>query len=133
MRPRPSTKSSTYIALGTLVFSIGVFVYAVAMGPKNYAPCTAVDYHDERYQYAVRAGGNCQSSIQRAIVTDALVQYVEQDTPDTVCGVQCLKLTRGGRWEGYVAFGAPTYDWEKYLDHCFSVSKLGQCKEGAKS
>lgn len=48
--------------------------------------------------------------------------------PDSVCGVECVKLMHGADWEGYVAFGASTYDWEEYLEQCSSVAKLGQCR-----
>lgn len=62
----------------------------------------------------------------------ALLHYASTEMTDSICGVHCLKQTHGGDWEGYVVFGAPTYNWEKYLDQCSSVAKYGQCRKGGK-
>lgn len=98
----------------------------------NARDCSAEEFHNEKYQYAVRAKGNCHTTAQRATIEGAIDHYVDEKLPDSVCGVQCMKLTHGGDWEGYVVFGAGTYNWEKWLDMCASVGKLGHCEKGGK-
>ena len=94
--------------------------------------CTAVEYHDDRYKYAVRAKGTCQAAAEPGTILGSLLDYVDKELPSSVCGMHCIMLTQGGGWEGYVMFGAKTYDWEQYLNRSYLVAKYGQCKEGEK-
>lgn len=94
--------------------------------------CYPEEFHDPDYQYAVMTKGNCHTTAQRSTIQGAIDHYIDKEMPKSTCGVQCMKLTHGGNWEGYVVFGAGTYDWEHYLDMCASISKLGQCESGGK-
>lgn len=90
------------------------------MSDKN--ACMPVEYHDDRYQYAVRVEDSCRTSAQHVGIIEVLSLYADKHLSDRVCGVQCMRLTHSGDWEGYVVFGASEYDWEYYLDRCVSMA-----------
>lgn len=115
-----------------LAASLGTTIAQLVSSKSDRRVCEPEEYHDPRFQFAVRAKGNCHTSATRATVEGAIDHYIDKKLPDSVCGVQCMKLTHGGDWEGYVVFGAGPYDWEKWLDMCALVSKLGQCEKGGK-
>lgn len=94
--------------------------------------CTPQEFDNVNYQYAVRAKGNCYTTAQRETIEGAIDHYIDENFDTRMCGVQCMKLTHGGNWQGYVVFGKPDYDWRYYLDMCASVSKLGHCESGGK-
>lgn len=121
------TLASFGVSLAALITS------TVMSGSGGDGACTAVEYHDDRYQYAVQAQGTCQTSAQRETVLGALLHYADKELPDSICGLHCMRLTLGGDWEGYVVFGAPTYDWDYYLQRCRSVGQYGQCESGGRS
>lgn len=112
----------------SIAFGVAGLVYTASQNRK----CTAQEFDNSNYQYAVRAKGNCHTTAQRNTIEGAIDHYIDTQIPESACGVRCMKLTHGGNWQGYVVFGAPTYDWEKYLDQCAAVSKLGHCTSGGK-
>lgn len=116
----------------SLASSVALSVAALLYTKSDKRDCHPEEFHNAEYQYAVRTKGSCHTTAQRPTIEGAMDHWIDEELPPSVCGVHCLKLTHGGNWQGYVVFGAGTYDWEKYLDQCTSVSKLGQCESGGK-
>lgn len=117
----------------------GAFGASIAFGVANLLytnsqnrQCTPEEFDNKDYQYAVRATGKCHTDAQRNTIEGAIDHYIDEKVPSTTCGVRCMQLTHGGQWRGYVVFGAPTYDWEKYLAKCANVAQIGQCVSGGK-
>lgn len=121
------------IALSSLVGTVALRIAQTVTSSSKESDCSAQQFHNEKYQYAVRSKGNCSNTASRQTVEGALIHFLELELPDSVCGLQCVRLTHGGGgWEGYVVFGAGNYDWEKWLDQCFAVTKFGECQSGGK-
>jgi len=114
--------------IGTV--ALGIAQLVGTKSDKN--DCQPEEYHNDKYQYAVRSKGVCQTKASLETIQGAIDRYVDKELDDSICAVQCMKLTRGGDWEGYVVFGAGEYDWEMWLDRCATVGKLGQCQSGGK-
>ncbi|KAH9824565.1 hypothetical protein Tdes44962_MAKER04385 [Teratosphaeria destructans] len=118
------------LSVGSFMSSIAFGVASLVSAKSDGATCTAESFENNNYQYAVRAKGNCHTTAQRETIEGAIEHYMDKEVPDSVCGVQCMKLTHGGNWQGYVVWGAPDYDWKKYLDMCATVNTLGHCESG---
>ena len=114
--------------LGTTALGIANLVYSKSQD----RTCTPEEFDNVNYQYAVRAMGNCHTTAQRETIEGAIDHYISENFDDSVCGVQCMRLTHGRDWQGYVVFGKPDYDWKRYLNMCATVTKIGHCESGGK-
>jgi hypothetical protein len=120
------------LASTSLAGTIGLGVAGLLYSKSSNNDCSAEELDTPDYQYAVRTTGKCHTTAQRTTIEGALDHYIDEEMPPNVCGVHCLKLTDGGNWQGYVVFGVGNYNWEKYLDQCAQVGKLGHCESGGK-
>lgn len=120
------------ITLAGVGVSMGLGIGNLVDKMSKQRTCSPQEFDNINYQYAVRAKGNCHTTAQRDTIQGAILHYLNENFNESTCGVQCMKLTHGAQWEGYVVFGKPNYDWSYYLDKCSDISKLGHCEKGGK-
>ncbi|KAG5657935.1 hypothetical protein KAF25_007968 [Fusarium avenaceum] len=81
-----------------------------------------------RYRY-YSAGGDCDTTAEEKTIAGALEDHLKQ-FGDPLCETQCLNLTHGGTWNGFLLIG-PADDFNSkaycgpklHFDHCTSGGK----------
>ncbi|OGM47228.1 hypothetical protein ABOM_003983 [Aspergillus bombycis] len=82
------------------------------------------------YEYHA-TGRHCDTTAEQKTIEGAIYKYLKSVEHGTVCGTQCIKLTHGGTWEGYLKFGrAGDFDRSAY---CGPNLEFSNCGSGGKN
>lgn len=57
------------------------------------------------------SGRNCDITAQRAIITGAIKNYLDDTNGNNLCGTECLHMDHGGTWDGWLKLG-PTANFK---------------------
>ncbi|APA16250.1 predicted protein [Sclerotinia sclerotiorum 1980 UF-70] len=77
------------------------------------------------------SGRNCDTTAQEDTIQGAIKQHLENVDQGSLCGTQCLNLSHGGTWEGYLLIGpADSFNSGAY---CGSSLAWSQCTSGGKN
>lgn len=81
------------------------------------------------YRYYAN-GANCDTTAERSTIAGAIEHHIKHVNGAKLCQTECLDLTHGGTWNGYLLIG-PTngFDSSKY---CGPNLGFGSCDAGGK-
>lgn len=81
--------------------------------------------------YATTTGGDCRSTAELATVQGALYNLIQtQFVNDELCGSQCIKLSHGGTWTGWLAISTSQSALSSFqCGSSVGVPNCGDCGE----
>ncbi|KAM0721938.1 hypothetical protein Q7P37_002863 [Cladosporium fusiforme] len=78
--------------------------------------------------YATGKNGHvCGTTAQLKTIEGAIAKYL-RDVDKRVCGVQCIRMTHGGTWTGYVTLSPDSISLDDY--YCGKQYTFGDCLSG---
>lgn len=123
------TNLAQCVAIGSAVSGVAIAIAALIKTDSNNNDCSVHKGSYDNINYQVSAtGNNCDTTAQQSTISGAINNFISTVDTNNICGVQCLQLTHGGTWSGYVLIGASSYDLNSYS--CDLAGTFGNCASG---
>ncbi|CAM9022546.1 unnamed protein product [Wickerhamomyces anomalus] len=74
-------------------------------------------------------GKGCHTTAKPRTISGAIKKWISTQSEGQVCKSQCIKITHGGYWTGYVAFGN-NKDAVKNVKCDSSIGRVSRCSKG---
>lgn len=117
------------VGVAGVLTQLGLGIATLLKGNSSNSDCSTHTGSIDNVQYSVYATGrNCDTTAQLNTIQGALNHFISSVDDDEICGVQCLRLTHGVTWTGYVLMGDTTYNLNN--DICDFTGSFGTCASG---
>lgn len=127
----PANVGACVAVVGT-VSAIAIGIAGLLKSDSNSNDCGTHTGSLDGVNYSVYAtGNNCDTTAQLGTISGALNNFIATVDENTICGVQCLKLTHGGTWSAYVLLGQSSYNLNNYS--CDLAGTFGSCASGGEA
>ncbi|OJJ64727.1 hypothetical protein ASPSYDRAFT_26707 [Aspergillus sydowii CBS 593.65] len=89
----------------------------------NDHDCSSFTATLDKFEFEYYATGrNCDTTAEQGTIAGAIYHFIHSVLDDNICNAQCMKLTHGGTWTGWLSLGpsgslkkAKIRDWEVTL------------------
>ncbi|OTA61212.1 hypothetical protein K449DRAFT_434971 [Hypoxylon sp. EC38] len=109
---------------------LGATIAGLVKGSSNANDCQSHVASLDGVTFRFRAEGrNCDTTAEQKTIQGAIQNFIE-GIHETLCGVDCIKLTHGGTWEGYVTIAAEGFDPTQF--ECGKSDQWTSCGSGGK-
>ncbi|CAK1363212.1 unnamed protein product [Cercospora beticola] len=79
------------------------------------------------------AAGNCDTTAEEKTIERAVLHHIKTTDGSKVCYTECLDLTHGGTWDGYLLIGpSASFDANQYCGPRLSRDSFKDCSSGGK-
>lgn len=133
-----SSKTANCLALGSLLVSLSIGVANLVYTKSQSKSCTdtgvqewSQDGDTVYYRYHA-TGRNCDTTAELSTIAGSIEKWFKKENSGKVCGFQCLSLTHGGTWTGYVSVGT-NQDLIKYTSCNQNTGSFSSCESGGKN
>jgi hypothetical protein len=75
-------------------------------------------------------GKNCDTTAEQKTIAGAIEHHLKTKDDSQVCGMDCLDLTHGGTWDGFLLIG-PVDHFDASV-YCGPTLDFGKCSSGGK-
>ncbi|CZT20862.1 uncharacterized protein RCC_06722 [Ramularia collo-cygni] len=87
-------------------------------------------YNDVAYRYTA-TGTHCDTTAEQATIGGAIEHHIKEIDGGKVCGMECLNLSHGGTWSGYLLIG-PRSSFDNSV-YCGPTLSFNHCDSGGKN
>ncbi|KAI1398104.1 hypothetical protein F4819DRAFT_498976 [Hypoxylon fuscum] len=110
---------------------LGASLAGLIKGGSNANDCQLHVAALDGISFTFRAEGrNCDTTAEQKTIQGAINNFID-DVKSTLCGVDCLQLSHGGTWTGYVTIAAEGYDASNF--YCGAQNSWPTCGSGGKN
>ena len=136
---RQDVKICQAIATAAACVTIGNSLYKLAgsmsktiKDASNLKSCGTFSATTYGISYRYQANGkNCDTTAEQATIAGAIEHHLQTVNNGVICNTECLDLTHGGTWDGYLLIGpANNFDSSVY---CGPSLSFNTCTNGGKN
>ncbi|KAI0840133.1 hypothetical protein F5Y06DRAFT_294803 [Hypoxylon sp. FL0890] len=110
---------------------LGATIASFVKGGSNAHDCSSHVAALDGVTFTFRAEGrHCDTTAEQKTIQGAIQKFID-GIHNTLCGVDCIKLTHGGTWTGYVTIAADGIDPSHY--YCGKSDVWSTCGSGGKN
>ncbi|KAI1071037.1 hypothetical protein LB507_011493 [Fusarium sp. FIESC RH6] len=125
--------SASCVVVGGFIRSAAIQFSSVVKHASNVQTCSTFTGYagpDREIFYRYRSTGrHCDTTAEQETIAGAIEHHIKKHG-SKLCGTECLDLSHGGTWNGYLAIGpAKSFDHKAY---CGPELNFGSCDSGGK-
>ncbi|BCS20323.1 uncharacterized protein APUU_20755S [Aspergillus puulaauensis] len=97
--------------------------------------CSSFTATLDKFEFEYYATGrHCDTTAEQGTIAGAIYHFIHSVLDDNICNAQCMRLTHGGTWTGWLSLG-PAGSLKKAKIQCDSGlgSDFDTCKSGGKN